>query len=360
MTKSELPLTPMAATGVGSVPFTDPQEAVSLILEAMPGMPYWPQMVRLGFREEMTAQAAGGLAALKIDEVARTVQVDPDVPRDQALAEFYEAVLAGELTPFAMEEEEARGFFALLRAAAAGELPCQTLKGQLAGPVTFAGMVKDQEGKAILFDRELTQAVCLGLARKAAWQARRFLDVGKAPVIFLDEPYLTGFGSAYLPISREEVLEILGETIGEMRQAADAPVVVGLHCCGNTDWGLLLEAPIDLLSFDSYGYFESLQLYGQALVKFFQRGGWLAWGLVPTGEDFRHETAEGLWMRFTRQVAQLAQELKTTPREILSRGILTPACGMGYLSPDEARRALRILANLSARGQEWLASMEGG
>lgn len=357
MTKIELPLTPMAATGIGSVPFTDPEEAVSLILEAMPRMPYWPQMVRLGFREEMTAQAARGLAALKIDEAARTVQVDPDLHRDQALVEFYEAVLTGELTPFAMEEQEARGFFALLRAAAAGQLPCQTLKGQLAGPVTFAGMVKDREGKAILFDRELTQAVCLGLARKAAWQARRFRDLRKAPVIFLDEPFLSGFGSAYLPISREEVLEILGQTIVELRQAADAPLVVGLHCCGNTDWGLLLEAPIDLLSFDSYGYFESLQLYGQALVKFFQRGGWLAWGLVPTGEDFRQETAEGLWLRFTRQVAQLAQELKTTSKEILSRAILTPACGMGYLSPDEARRALRILADLSARGQEWLASM---
>ena len=357
MTKIELPLTPMAATGIGSVPFTDPEEAVSLILEAMPRMPYWPQMVRLGFREEMTAQAARGLAALKIDEAARTVQVDPDLHRDQALVEFYEAVLTGELTPFAMEEQEARGVFALLRAAAAGQLPCQTLKGQLAGPVTFAGMVKDREGKAILFDRELTQAVCLGLARKAAWQARRFRDLRKAPVIFLDEPYLSGFGSAYLPISREEVLEILGQTIGELRQAADAPLVVGLHCCGNTDWGLLLEAPIDLLSFDSYGYFESLQLYGQALVKFFQRGGWLAWGLVPTGEDFRQETAEGLWLRFTRQVAQLAQELKATSKEILSRAILTPACGMGYLSPDEARRALRILGDLSARGQEWLASM---
>ncbi len=356
MAKAELPLTPMAATGIGSVPFTDPEETVALILETMPRMPYWPQMVRLGFGEEMTAQAARGLAALKIDGVARTVQVNPDLPRDQALAEFYEAVLAGELTPFAMEEQEARGFFALLRAAAAGH-PCQALKGQLAGPVTFAGMVKDQEGKPILFDRELTQAVCLGLARKAAWQASRFRELGKAPVIFLDEPYLTGFGSAYLPISREEVLEILGQTIEELRQAVDGPLGVGLHCCGNTDWGLLLSAPIDILSFDSYGYFESLQLYGQALVKFFERGGWLAWGLVPTGEDFRQETGEGLWLRFTDQVARLAEELKATPREILSRAILTPACGMGFLSPDEARRALKILGDLSARGQEWLASM---
>ena len=169
-------------------------------------------------------------------------------------------------------EEEAHGFFALNRAVAASGHPCRALKGQLAGPVTFAGMVKDQEGKAILFDRELTQAVCLGLARKAAWQIKQFRDLGKEPIIFLDEPYLTGFGSAYLPISREEVLEILGQTIEEVRQAAGGPVAIGLHCCGNTDWGLLLSAPIDLLSFDSYGYFESLRLYDKAVSEIFRAG----------------------------------------------------------------------------------------
>ena len=83
--------TGLVATGIGSVPFTDPQETVSLILETLPQMPYWPQMVRLGFLEEMTAQAARGLAALKVDEADRTVAMDPDLPRDEALAQFYEA-----------------------------------------------------------------------------------------------------------------------------------------------------------------------------------------------------------------------------------------------------------------------------
>jgi hypothetical protein len=353
-----LALTPLTATGIGSVPFTDPQETVALILETMPQAPYWPQMVRLGFGEEMTAQAARGLAALKIDPVARLVQVDPELPRDTALALFYEAALADDLTPFAMVEEEAHGLFALLAAVAAKPESSRVLKGQLAGPVTFAGMVKDQDGKPILFDRELTQAACLGLARKAAWQARKFRELGKDPVIFLDEPYLTGFGSAYLPISREEVLEILGQTIEALREAAGGPVAVGLHCCGNTDWGLLLEAPIDILSFDSYGYLESLRLYGQAVAKFFARGGWLAWGLVPTGaDDFRDETADSLWERFALQVARLAQEQKTGLKEILSRALLTPACGMGYLSPEEARRGFQLLGELSLRGQEWLASL---
>ena len=62
---------PMAATGIGSVPFDDPQACVSLILENMAEMPYWPQMVRLGYREDMVPQGAGGLPFLQVDTEAR-------------------------------------------------------------------------------------------------------------------------------------------------------------------------------------------------------------------------------------------------------------------------------------------------
>jgi hypothetical protein len=348
---------PLAATGIGSVPFADPQEAVNLILEHLPEMPFWPQMVRLGFLEEMNVQSARGLPALRVDENARTVALDPDIPRDEALAEFYEAVLSGDLAAFAWEPREAQGFFALLEAVASRKLSGSVLKGQLSGPVTFAGVIKDAAGKPILFDREMTQAVCQGLARKAVWQAARFRELGQEPVIFFDEPYLTGFGSAYLPISRDEVLEILGQTLEETRQAAGAPITLGIHCCGNTDWSLLLAADIDILSFDSFGFFDSLRLYDQALQKFLARGGWLAWGLVPTGEELQAETTDSLWQRFQGQVQQLAADQKMGLKEVLFRALLTPACGMGYLSPDAARRVLVTLQELSARGRQWLASV---
>ena len=345
------------ATGIGSVPFTDPQETVALVLETLPQIPYWPQMVQLGYLEDMAAQAARGLPGLKVDEVNRTVAMDPDLPRDEALAQFYEVVLSGDLTPFAFEAEDARGFFALLTAVAAQKSPAPALKGQLSGPVTFAGVVKDAEGKPILYDRELTQAVCAGLARKVAWQAEKFRELGKEPIVFLDEPFLTGFGSAYLPISKDEVTEILTQTLEEARGAAAGPVILGIHCCGNTDWSLLLNAPIDILSFDSYGYFESLRLYGQALSHYLARGGWLAWGLVPTNEDFQHENPDSLWRRFQAQVTQMAEDVHLGLKGILAQALLTPACGTGYMSQDDARRVLTTLKELGIRGQEWLAAL---
>jgi len=347
------PLPPLAATGIGSVPFTDPEKAAASILEHLPEVPFWPQMVRLGFPEEMVAQAARGLPGLKVDLEDRIVAVDPDIPREEALARLYEEVWSGDLAPFALEPGEASGFFALLRAVSVKSTG-PALKGQLSGPVTFAGMVKDLEGKPILYDQELTRAVCQGLARKAVWQSQQFRDLGKEAVIFFDEPYLTGFGSAYLPISKGEVMEILAQTLDAVRQSG--PVTLGVHCCGNTDWSLLLETPIDILSFDSYGYFDSLRLYEKALQGFFARGGWLAWGLVPTGEDLHNETADSLWARFQGQAQHLAVP-GLTLKEVLSRSLLTPACGMGYLNPDAADRVLDLLAELSYKGRDWLSSL---
>jgi hypothetical protein len=350
-------LSGLATTGIGSVPFTDPQETVALVLETLPQIPYWPQMVQLGYLEDMAAQAARGLPALKVDEVNRTVAMDPDLPRDEALAQFYEVILSGDLSPFAFHANDARGFFALLDAVASQGSPGPALKGQLSGPVTFAGVVKDAQGKPILYDRELTQAVCAGLARKAAWQAEKFRELGKAPIIFLDEPFLTGFGSAYLPISKDEVTTILTQTLEETREAAAGPVTLGMHCCGNTDWSLLLDAPIDILSFDSYGYFESLRLFGKALAHYLARGGRLAWGLVPTNDDFRQETTDKLWQRFQAQATRLAEDVHCGLKELLAQSLLTPACGTGYMSPDDARRVLTTLKELGIRGQDWLASL---
>ena len=346
-------LAPLAATGIGSVPYGDPSAAVALILEYFPEIPCWPQLVRLGFREEMVAQGAGGLPGLLVDLEAHQVTLDPEASRELTLAQFYETLWAGSLDPYALSPEEAQGFYALLARLGTTSNGPQAVKGQVVGPVTFAGMVKAADGKPILYDRELTQAVSQGLARKAAWQAEQFRQAGREAVLFFDEPILTGFGSAFLPVSREEVSTILTETIEAVKEAG--PVTVGVHCCGNTDWGLLLETPLDILSFDSYGYFDHLLLYEKALTAFWQRGGYVAWGLVPTqAEQLAQETADSLWPRFASQVERLAP---LGLKEVLQHSLLTPACGLGYLTPEEATRALGLVAELSRRARQWLADL---
>jgi hypothetical protein len=344
----------LAATGIGSMPFIDKQEAVRLILENLSEIPYWPQMAQMGFQEDMVSQGAGGLPLIIRDMEQRLVRVTDAVDRDAAMVQFYEAALQEDLDKFSLAPEEASGFYSLLEALA--KLPTDHpvfVKGQVVGPVTFASIVKGLDGKAILFDQELVQAVTRGLALKAAWQAAKIRESGRQAIIFFDEPSLTGFGSAFMQISREEVVSLLTEAITSARESGNA--FFGVHCCGNTDWSVLLETPLDILSFDSYEFFENLKLYDKSLKKFLERGGYLAWGLVPTSPTVPEETEEVLWAKFTGQVEELSQ-LGIDKALILGRSLLTPACGMGYLEPERARRSLACLASLSRRAQSWLAS----
>ena len=44
------------ATGIGSLPHQDPEEAVRLVLEVFPEFPFWPQLPRRSLEERMTRQ----------------------------------------------------------------------------------------------------------------------------------------------------------------------------------------------------------------------------------------------------------------------------------------------------------------
>jgi hypothetical protein len=345
----------LAGTGIGSVPFLDDNEAIQLVLANMTQIPYWPQMAQKGFQEDMVSQGVGGLPLIIRDPELRQVRVTDIMDRDAAFTQFYEAALQEDLDKFALAPEEASGFYILLQALRSlpPEAPAY-VKGQVVGPVTFATIVKGLDGKAILFDQELLQAVTRGLALKAAWQAAKIRETGRKAIVFFDEPSLTGLGSAFLQISREEVISLLTETITAAREPGEA--FFGVHCCGNTDWSVLLESPIDILSFDSYEFFDNVKLYDKSLKKFLARGGNLAWGLVPSSPTAPDETEEALWAKFTAQIEELV--LAGLDRKtLLTHSLLTPACGLGYLSPDKAREALGHLAGLSRRAQDWLQNL---
>ena len=53
------------ATGIGSLPLTDAQMAVDLILRYVPGAPFWPQLPKCDRREGMIAQFSENLPGLK-------------------------------------------------------------------------------------------------------------------------------------------------------------------------------------------------------------------------------------------------------------------------------------------------------
>ena len=166
--------------------------------------------------------------------------------------------------------------------------------------------------------------------------------ISRRTIIFLDEPYMVSFGSAYISISRERVISLLEEVFGGIRG------LKGVHCCGNTDWSVLLATSVNILNFDAYNFAGSLSLYPAEVKRFLDRGGAIAWGIVPNQTDtLGKETVASLKDRLEEAMAPFTRH-GIPFKQLVEQGLLTPSCGLPSLSEDAAGKALELLTGLSA------------
>ncbi len=325
-------------TGVGSLPHLDPRAAVDLVLSRFREIPYWPQLPRRVPLEQMYPQYAAALpGAFVLGDRLAMKSGEALLPDAEA---FYETFLSGDLSPFALPADRAAGLHALL-AAGAGTFPA--VKGQVTGPVSFGLMVCDREKKPVFYDPVGRDVLVKYLTRVAQWQAERLRRLADRVILTLDEPYLASVGSAIVSLPREEVIAALDEIFDGL-----PGVLCGIHCCANTDWGLVLASKVRYLSFDAFEYADSLLLYPEEVSAFLVRGGMLAFGIVPTGrEAIAAETPESLALRMEEILDRYAS--RGIPREAAIRtAVITPACGLGTLPEEAAERALRLTVELSA------------
>jgi hypothetical protein len=336
------------ATGIGSVPFLDIQKTCCDIFRLFPDAPFWPQFVRRSLREDMNIQSSEGLPLLEIDHERRSLVLGQTSDKERQLISFYDHFLADDVDHFAISREFAPGLYTLLELLEEEpEKGDRFIKGQCAGPVTFASGVPGPDGKPVIHSPELLEAYTQGLAIKALWQARKLSRSGRKPILFLDEPSLSGFGSAFSSLEREEVVRLLRIVIDYLKQHY-AELLIGIHCCGNTDWGMVLEAGPDIVDFDAFSYLDYFLLYPKEIAAFINNGGFIAWGVVPTADFTGKETVASLLL-ILKKGFQTLESWGFPAETVASCSILTPSCGMGTMSPETAESALSLLSLLSGR-----------
>lgn len=338
------------ATAVGSMPYRDAGEAVGRVLAAFPEIPAWPQLPNRSFLENMYVQYSEGLPCLVVDRQGEKVYFDTAGDAMAEIEVFYGKVIEADLDRFAISPDYAPGFHRLIEALSAGApqgLAC--VKGQIVGPVSMGLTVTDQNRRAILYHDELMDAVLKSISLKAAWQVRELKRVCQEVMIWLDEPYLASFGSAYVSLSEAQVLSLIGEVVDAIHGAG---ALAGIHCCGNTDWSLLMKTGLDVINFDAYGYFTGMTCYPEALKEFLGKGRTLALGLVPTSDKILKETVDSLALKLGERVATLAEKTNLGTEEIKARCLLTPSCGTGSLSPELTDRILDAISGLSRRARK--------
>jgi len=323
-------------TAIGSMPHTDPVEACSLAIKYLPDIPVWPQLPNRSFLENMYAQYSEDLPGVIIED--ERIYIDRSVDLSDGMEKLYVDYIENDLDGHAISRTYAPGFYEFLSRKLDSAV---AVKGQVTGPISFGLVVTDQNRRPTLYDETLADAIARHLRLKAAWMEKELAKLSAETIIFLDEPYLASLGSAFVALDNDTVINLTNEAL------AGLAGLKGMHCCGNTDWSVLMATDIDILNFDAYNYGEALALYPVDLKAFLERGGVLAWGIVPSEEEtLPNVTASGLLGRMQSLMDSLVG--KGINRDVLlEQCLITPSCGMGSISQPLAEKALQLTAEVS-------------
>ena len=93
------------ATGIGSLPYKDVQQALDLVFKYTPRIPFWPQLPKRDKREAMVAQFSEGLPCLKFD---KELIFNPE-DKEKKLQQFYERIINQDAEYFVISDSFASG-----------------------------------------------------------------------------------------------------------------------------------------------------------------------------------------------------------------------------------------------------------
>ncbi|HEY2203771.1 MAG TPA: methionine synthase [Pseudonocardia sp.] len=320
---------PGTATGIGSLPGTDPLEAARTVAGELPGLPHLPELPARGVGADMLGRTAGLLVELAVELVPSGYRVTARPGGDHRRAVD---LLRTDLD--ALEEA-----LDVTRPA--------LVKVQAAGPWTLLAGVELRSGHRALTDRgarrEFAVSLAEGLAAHAAEVAGR---TGARVVVQLDEPTLpavlagslstpSGFGTvASVPESDAE--DLLRGVI----EALPEPVVV--HCCApKAPIALLRRAGAGALALDAAmigSHTAALDAVGEA----WDAGTPLLLGLVPS----RDPGAEPSLRTLARPALNLADQVGFARERLAGLAVPTASCGLAGATSGWARRAMALCRDL--------------
>ncbi|MFD2090612.1 methionine synthase [Blastococcus deserti] len=306
------------ASGVGSLPGTDPAEATRLVVGELPEFAHLPELPARGAGADLIGRSAALLVDLAVDLTPAGWRLVPRGGIDQRRAAEF---LARDLDALHDVAEDWTG----------------PLKVQAAGPWTLAAGLERTRGERAVVDagarRDLGQSLAEGLAAHVTAVAARV--PGARVVVQLDEPSVPAVLHGALPtVSGFGKLPSVEGSVVEQELAdvvARLPVPVVVHCCAP-------RAPLDLfrsagaaaVSFD-LGLVQDLDAVGTAV----EAGTHLFPGVVP-GTDTTLPAPRATASR----VQAWWRELGFPADELAAAVTLTPSCGLAGASPSYARSAM--------------------
>ncbi|MGA9521373.1 MAG: hypothetical protein WBV82_07915 [Myxococcaceae bacterium] len=316
-------------TGIGSLPHTQLELGLQRALQV--DIPYLPQLPVDHPGEFMIPAALERLPGLSVDAEGGVV-IDADrwsAEREAFTQEIEDALSSGDARAFEPSAQACRAWNPFL-----WELEHRRLmlaKVQLAGPATVRWVARTSRGQVAADVPELDQQIFrLVLVRMLA-MVKAVRRVGATPILYIDEPGLYALDRTdprHLVVLQELRLLI----VALQKEGA----LVGLHCCSNTDWAAILDLGLNLVSVDARLSLDALLDSGDALNRYIDGGGRFSLGIIPTdlASTYRVDELVDAVEVSLRATFRNASRF----REVASRCLLTPACGLAMRSVIDAER----------------------
>ena len=320
------PWPPGAATGIGSLPGTDPVDAATLVFGELPDFAHLPELPARGPGADLIGRSAALLVDLPAEIAPSGWRLTARPGRDLRRAAD---LLARDLDAFEQAGEGYQG----------------AVKVQVAGPWTLAAGIELPSGHRVLTDpgavRDLAASLAEGV-RVHVDAVRRRIPAASV-VLQLDEPSLPAVLAGMLPTaSGYGTVRAIDEAAAQ-RVLADVLSVVpagarAVHCCAaDVPIELVQGAGADALAVDAAmlgrAQYDALGAAVDAGLSL-----WL--GVVP-GTDAQIDHASA-----TDMVRRLWHELGFAADEAASDVVPTPACGLNGATPAYVRRALSVVKDV--------------
>ncbi len=330
----------LLTTAMAVMPHRDVDRALQVALSM--DVPFWPQLPRYSYYEDMYVQASEHFPGILLDLEKRTLRFSMDkftAQLEDALAHFEEPEY------FDVSETYSVVYSRFLALDLSGRA---AIRGQLEGPISFGFNVLDQDDRPILFDDTVRPFMLEFMAKRVNAQLERLTKRNPNAFMFIDEPGLQFLFSAmtgYSDMAAKGDMEAFFSMIQRPR---------GVHLCGNPDWDFLLGLDLDILSLDVYSNGEVFASYGESIKKFLERGGFLVWGIVPTNfEPFEAENVDSLEKRL-EEIWNILGKRSIDLEFLLSRSLLSPAtcCLVNPDGEKTVEEAFKVIKSLSRRLRE--------
>ncbi len=327
----------LLTTAMAVMPHRDVNRALEMAMSL--DIPFWPQLPRHSYHEDMYVQASEHFPGIILDLENQTLRFSIDKfinELEETMAHFDEPEY------FDISETYSAVYSRFLKMDLKDR---PAIRGQLEGPISFGFNVKDQDDRPILFNDTVRPFMMEFMAKRVNSQLNVLKKINPNAFMYVDEPglqFLFNALAGYSDRAAREDMEMFFSLIERPR---------GVHLCGNPDWDFLLGLDMDILSLDVYTNGEIFSSYASSIKKFLDRGGILSWGIVPTNfEPFEKENSESLEAMLENVWAALYKN--GIDRDFLiSRSLLSPAtcCLVNPDGESTVEKAFKEVKELSEK-----------